>query len=117
MFAVTFTIWVKCKDGELEYERLEEVPFVPYPELEIEDDALGEFDVLQVRWSGSEQRFFCYSNFTFFESRSMRCMRRRLKAAGWKKVEFDEVFEVKPKEELLGEPLSRSTSRAGSRRR
>ena len=44
MFAVTFGIWIKCEDGELDYGRLAELPFVPYPGLEIEDDAFGEFN-------------------------------------------------------------------------
>ena len=96
MFAVTFGIWIKCKDGELDYGRLAELPFVPYPGLDIEDDALGEFKLLQVRWSGSERRFYCFSNFTLFESHSMRWMKQRLKKAGWVKVEYDEVIEADP---------------------
>ncbi len=71
MFPVTFGFWVKCKDGELDYERLGELPFAPYPGLDIVDDAFGEFELLQVKWSESEQRFDCYSNFTAFDSRSM----------------------------------------------
>jgi hypothetical protein len=97
MFAVTFGIWIKCKDGELDYERSTELPFAPYPGLDIEDDAFGEFELLQVRWSGSEQRFECYSNFDLFDSRSIRWVKKRLKEAGWVEVECDEIIEVKPK--------------------
>jgi hypothetical protein len=46
MFAVMFGIWIKCKDGELEYERFADLPFAPYPGLEIEDAAFGEFELL-----------------------------------------------------------------------
>ena len=97
MFPVTFGIWIKCKDGELDYERIAELPFAPYPGLDIEDDVLGDFELLQVRWIGSEQRFECYSNFDLFDSRSMRSVKKRLKEAGWVKVEYDEVIEVKPR--------------------
>lgn len=106
MFTVTFGIWVKCSDGELDYERTTSLPFVPYPGLDIEDDAFGEFEILQVRWSEAEQRFSCYSNFTLLESRSMRWMRKRLKDAGWKKVEYDEIHEVQPKRERRERPAS-----------
>jgi hypothetical protein len=99
MFAVTFGIWIKCKDGELDYERVVELPFAPFPGLDIEDEAVGEFKLLQVRWCGSEQRFECFSNFTLFESRSVRWMKKRLKDAGWNQVEYDEIIEVKPKSE------------------
>ena len=96
MFAVTFGIWIKCKDGELDYGRLAKLPFVPYPGLEIEDDAFGEFKLLQVRWSGSQRRFYCFSTFTLFESHSIKWMKKRLKEAGWVKVEYDEVIDVDP---------------------
>jgi hypothetical protein len=97
MFAVTFGIWIKCKDGELDYERFAELPFAPYPGLAIGDDACGEFELLQVRWLEFDQRFECYSNFTSFEDRSMRWMKKLLKAAGWNKVEYEEFYEVKPR--------------------
>ncbi len=96
MFPVTFGMWIKCKDGELVYERHGQLPFAPYPGLDIEDDALGEFELLQVRWSESEQRFECYSNFDLFEVRSMRWMKRRLKEAGWTKVKHYDETEVEP---------------------
>lgn len=53
MFSVTFQLYLKCKDGDLSYERFDELPFAPYPGLDIEDDAVGEFEIQFVRWSGS----------------------------------------------------------------
>jgi hypothetical protein len=97
MFAVHFGIWIKCKDGELDYERSTHLPFAPYPGLDIEDEALGEFELLQVRWSEEDECFYCFSNYLLFESRSMRWLKHRLKQAGWTKVEFTEVIEVKPR--------------------
>jgi hypothetical protein len=97
MFSITFQLYMKCKDGDLAYERFDELPFVSYPCLCIEDDAVGEFEIQFVRWSGSERRFYCQSNFTGFEKYSMRTNKKRLKQAGWKAEEYDEYYEVRPR--------------------
>jgi|GEM_PF-4302201 len=104
MFSVTFQIYLKCKDGDLCYERFDELPFAPYPGLDIEDDAVGEFEIQFVRWSGSEQRFYCQSNFTYFEQYSMRTNKKRLKQAGWKEEEREDETKVHPRKADLDNP-------------
>jgi hypothetical protein len=55
-----------------------------------------EFEISQVRWGFEDKRFYCFSNFTHFGSRSRHWMKRQLKAAGWTKIEYEEVFEAEP---------------------
>ena len=78
MFPVTFQIYLKCKDGDLAFDRFDDLPFAPFPGLGIEDDAVGEFEIQFVRWSGSERRFYCQSNYTLFDKYSIRTNKKRL---------------------------------------
>lgn len=98
MFPVTYTLFLKCEDGDLIFERGEELPFVPYAGLAIGDDAVGEFQIEHTLWEGSEKRFFCQSNFTHFDSYTKRINRRRMKEVGWSEVKYEEVTEVRPME-------------------
>ena len=97
MFSVIFQLYVKCKDGDLEFERFDELPFAPYPGLDIGDDAVGELEIQFVRWSGSERRFYCQSNFDLLDTYSVRTNKRRLRQAGWKEEEREDVIEVRPR--------------------
>ncbi len=97
MYHVTFQIYLKCKDGALAFERFDDLPFAPFAGLDIEDDAVGEFEIQFVRWSGSECRFYCQSNYTLFEGYSIRTNKKRLKQGGWKKEERTDETEVRPR--------------------
>lgn len=95
MFAVIYTLFLKCKDGDLTFERAEELPFVPYADLAIEDDAVGEFQIEHTLWSGAEKCFSCQSNFNYLDGYSMRSNTMRMKKAGWKEVKHEEVIKVR----------------------
>lgn len=92
MFVVTYLVFVKFGEDSLDFERSEELPFVPFRGLDIEDDALGEFEIERVRWSSEDKSFYCQSNYSLFEKETKRTIVRRMKKGGWQQEQrFDET--------------------------
>lgn len=61
-FRVSFTLHLRCSDGQTRFEREEHLPFAPFVGLDILDDSLGQFTISQVGWLSERQLFLCHSN-------------------------------------------------------
>ena len=59
MFRVEFTVHMRCRTGTTSFCREEQLPFVPFPGLDVLDDALGEFKLEHVAWHSGSQMFLC----------------------------------------------------------
>jgi hypothetical protein len=93
-FSVHFWLCVKHSKGDACFVRNAELPFVPFPGLDIHDDAVGQLRLEEVAWSAEEEMFFCQSHWTLWHDKSLRTVRRYMKAGGWEEEAAADEEEV-----------------------
>jgi hypothetical protein len=93
-FSVHFSLFVKHSKGDACFIRQADLPFVPFPGLDVHDDAVGQFKIRDVAWSAEEEMFFCQSHFDYWDDKSLRTVRQRMKRGGWDDEEIVDEEEV-----------------------
>ncbi|MEI7684841.1 MAG: hypothetical protein WCL32_07415 [Planctomycetota bacterium] len=93
-YSVTFWLFVQHAKGDICFVRYADLPFVPYPGLDIHDDAVGQFRLDEVAWDADEQMFFCQANWTLWADKSLRTVRKHMKAGDWEEEKIVNEEEV-----------------------
>lgn len=82
-YRVEFAVHLRYAKGSTTFSREQSLPFVPFPDLTVLDDVLGEFTLEHVAWCSKPDMFLCQATVNR-DYWSLREALRSMKKVGWK---------------------------------